>query len=185
MPKPTLVKPSCSVSAQRRVHLPSSHCHNGTCPMNLQALCGMLRPSAGHAKRICKILGSELCLQARLFKDMLKISCASDPHQNQHVYCEWCKTTDHTVEFLQNIVRPSLQNAANGQPAEGKLFILGDITVDPQQEKTIRLGPKFGLETGQCCACPHSLSLSCAGSAVSKYYEKPPTCLICRSSSVH
>ncbi|XP_077520172.1 uncharacterized protein LOC144129994 [Amblyomma americanum] len=132
-----------------RARTASWHCREDICPQDVQALCGWLRPSTGHTKRVCKILRSEWMRQARFLKDVLWSRCASGtPLQNQRVFRYWCRTTDQLTEFLWNVVRSSLPKAKRRSYAGGKLLVLGDIAVDPRHAQTLRLGPKFCLESG-------------------------------------
>lgn len=120
------------------------------CPPTLQASCGWLQPSAGHARRMCRILRSELCRQVRVFKDCLRVSCHASERDGRRCstssYQEWCRTSNEYGEFLCNIVRPTLPTKTKSATTEGKLLNLSASPLPESVQSKLRLGPKFGFE---------------------------------------
>lgn len=108
-------------------------------------LCAPPKATPRESARYFKVNGGARLDCSKIF---FGLSAVTGIHIPTSACFEWCRTTDQTTDFLWNNVRRSLPKGAKWQPAEGKLLVLGDVTVDAQQEKTLRLGPKFCLETG-------------------------------------
>ncbi|KAH6925561.1 hypothetical protein HPB50_007132 [Hyalomma asiaticum] len=113
-----------------------------------KSLCGWMKPSDGHSRRICKILKSEWWRQVRTFKDLLRIACANrmDGHPGSRQYRQWCNVADSTSEFLWRTVRPTLPVQKKGNPVQGHVLNLSTTPIPEEHERVLGLGPKYCFE---------------------------------------
>ncbi|KAH6932542.1 hypothetical protein HPB50_007181 [Hyalomma asiaticum] len=131
-----------------RARVASWHVRKGICPVEVQSLCGWMKPSEGHSRRICKILKSEWWRQVRTFKDLLRIACANrmDGHPGSRQYRQWCNVADSTSEFFWRTVRPTLRVQKKGKPVQGHVLNLSTTPIPEEHERVLGLGPKYSFE---------------------------------------
>ncbi|KAH6929321.1 hypothetical protein HPB50_026522 [Hyalomma asiaticum] len=110
-------------------------------------MCGFLKPSLGHARRICRILCSEWWRQVRFFHDCLVVACSTETtYRQQGSLQEWRATTKRVTEFLWNVVRPTLPTKKKKGRPQGDIRVLGDCSVPEKVRNVLCLGPKFAFE---------------------------------------
>lgn len=87
----------------------------------------MVAPSAGHGRRMIKILRSESRRQVRHFKECLKVACssASGGLFNVKAFRDWCRQANIVTEAIWNDVRRKLPKKKKREVPEGRLLILG------------------------------------------------------------
>ncbi|KAH6926168.1 hypothetical protein HPB50_015542 [Hyalomma asiaticum] len=115
--------------------------------MDVLLVIGWLPPSAGHGRRMVKILRSESRRQIRHFKDCLKVACssASEGRLNVKAFREWHRQASITTEALWNDVRRNLPKKKTEVP-EGCLLILEGAKVDRKHQEVLKCGPKYCVE---------------------------------------
>lgn len=111
-------------------------------------LFGMMSPSFGHTKRMCRILRSEWYRQVRWYKDWLRVMCDQDVHRrnNRDSYRDWCKTSKSVTETLWNWIRPQLPARKKQASSEGRFLNLSDVSVPEKIQQVLQKGPKFSVE---------------------------------------
>ncbi|KAH6928750.1 hypothetical protein HPB50_019233 [Hyalomma asiaticum] len=131
-----------------RARTASWYVRAGACPEDVLRLFGWWEPSPGHAKRICKILGSEWWRQARLYDECLRTQCGVVAGSRKTpAYREWCATRFRITEFLWNTVRPTLpKKKKTTQGPSAKVLSLDDTVLPEAHLRTLGLGPKFCFE---------------------------------------
>ncbi|KAH7982883.1 hypothetical protein HPB52_007918 [Rhipicephalus sanguineus] len=65
-------------------------------------------------------------------------------HHRQSAYHEWRRIIDKTTDFIWDQVRPSLPPKRKKVPTqEGKVLVLGDVTVPEECKRLLVKGPKY------------------------------------------
>ncbi|KAG0434018.1 hypothetical protein HPB47_019409 [Ixodes persulcatus] len=122
----------------------------GIPPSDVAGLFGLVAPSAGHAKRICKILRSESWRQARLFKDCLKAWCyrtSRDEYAAERKLRVCMKEATQVTEFLWERLRASYPKKQEvPRDVNGNVVFLGGASATPEVMKILNKGPKFATE---------------------------------------
>lgn len=117
----------------------SYHSKQGTCSTELLGLSGFLTPSAGHSRRVCRILRSEYWCQARFFKDCHWVSCGvngGNLKKQRRLFSEMSKIIGDVTMFLWQRVRRNLPKKQKAATASGRFTNLGDIQVPPKLKRT-------------------------------------------------
>ncbi|KAH8027150.1 hypothetical protein HPB51_003519 [Rhipicephalus microplus] len=107
----------------------------------------------GHAKRVCRLIRSELWRQTRLLQDYLRVLCyASDPPWKAEVELRSLRAyTARMVEFwwasyLSSVLHV-IRKKAEKRRSESPVLVLGDDVEIPEHvERILKKGPKFSYE---------------------------------------
>uniref|UniRef100_A0A6M2CYP7 Putative tick transposon ovary overexpressed n=1 Tax=Rhipicephalus microplus TaxID=6941 RepID=A0A6M2CYP7_RHIMP len=132
-----------------RARTASWYAKTSTCPPDLQVLVGVLRLSAGHSRRMCRLLCSEWWHQVRFLKDCLRVTCQQDlsPPQVNYKYNLWLKLCNQVTEWLWNQVRPTLPARTRTKAtSEAKVLNLSECDVPVKHLDVLSKGPKFCVE---------------------------------------
>ncbi|XP_077501421.1 uncharacterized protein LOC144112464 [Amblyomma americanum] len=144
----TIVATTC------RARLLGFYQRKGLIPSEVTGLFGLFKPSFGHAKRVCKILRSELWNQVRLLQDLLRAACYA---QNQ----EWLAGIRHR-QFMKLAVQTTevwwkcsinqairrmeeLRKVKMKAPERQDVLVLGGAEVPEEFASVLKEGPKFSV----------------------------------------
>ncbi|KAG0415650.1 hypothetical protein HPB47_007180 [Ixodes persulcatus] len=119
-------------------------------PPDVLALFVGVLPSAGHAKRICKILRSEIWKQVDRYRDCLRIWCSqSSPtaRTDKKVYGEHLRLASQTLGFMWEELLVSLprKTKASASVTNEVLFLRG-AQAPKKITEILELGPKFSIQ---------------------------------------
>ncbi|KAM7312143.1 hypothetical protein ISCGN_009048 [Ixodes scapularis] len=122
----------------------------GTSPPEVVALFGMVNPSAGHAKRVCKILRSESWRQVRLLQEGLKVWCyrtSVDAGAAERKFRACKREVVQVTDFLWERLRASFPKKCQGQPGvKGNVVFMGGASAPAEVTDILEKGPKFATE---------------------------------------
>ncbi|KAG0419366.1 hypothetical protein HPB47_004160, partial [Ixodes persulcatus] len=140
-----------STEALQMARVLTWHIKVGVPPADLQVVCGPLRPSVGHSRRLCKILRSEVWRQARFFKDCLKSTCLSGQGSScgrWRTYQDFLKAAEGVTEFLWQRTRPFLPKKERRSSADPcPVMTMGEPSALPAAVgQVLAKGPKFALQ---------------------------------------
>lgn len=121
---------------------------NGLVPADIVAFCGMVTPSSGHVKRICRIMKSEIWRQVRLLYDWIRVlCCARDPDwiaEEKMKIFRWVAM--QKTEFLWQRVLHFMPRKVGKAPVKPcSLVLLGDASVPEGVAALLEKGPKYSV----------------------------------------
>ncbi|KAH6932715.1 hypothetical protein HPB50_008911 [Hyalomma asiaticum] len=103
-------------------------------------------PSAGHARRMCRILRSEACRQVRFYTNCLQVVNQNELplHSAQKRFLQDMRLASQTAHFLWGNVVVRLPRRGRRIPGQGQeVTVLGDAVIPENVASLLELGPKF------------------------------------------
>ncbi|KAM7306330.1 hypothetical protein ISCGN_010056 [Ixodes scapularis] len=135
-------------SYAQQARLYSFAIRHGFNPPEVLRLLGGVPPSAGHGKRICRILRSERWKQVSRLRDALWLLChesTSTEREACRKYGEHLRLASKVKEFLWDRLRSSLPKKKRRFVSPDCVTFLGDATAPPDVTRILDKGPKYSL----------------------------------------
>ncbi|KAH8022415.1 hypothetical protein HPB51_024145 [Rhipicephalus microplus] len=105
-----------------------------------------MRPSEGHAKRMCRILRSEAWRQVRFYTDCLQFLNRNElPYPSaQKKFIEDLRLASQTADFLWGNILVQLPRSKRRNYVPGQdVLVLGEASIPNNVADLLRLGPKY------------------------------------------
>ncbi|KAL3251418.1 hypothetical protein MRX96_055160 [Rhipicephalus microplus] len=115
-------------------------------PPEVALLFGAMRPSEGHAKRMCRILRSEAWRQVRFYTDCLQFLNRNElPYPSaQKKFIEDLRLASQTADFLWGNILVQLPRSKRRNYVPGQdVLVLGEASIPNNVADLLRLGPKY------------------------------------------
>ncbi|KAG0422489.1 hypothetical protein HPB47_001693 [Ixodes persulcatus] len=118
-------------------------------PREVQGLFGVVEPSWGHARRLCKILKSEYWRQVRLYLDWLRIMVqgGQEDYHAKRCFEDYRRLASQTTEFIWQQTRMQLPpKKKNAAICMDSVTVLGGATLPEEIKDVLNKGPKYSFE---------------------------------------
>ncbi|KAH9378331.1 hypothetical protein HPB48_009920 [Haemaphysalis longicornis] len=123
----------------------------GLVPSEVNGLFGVVKPSLNHAKRVCRIIRSEVGRQLRMLHDLLRVACyvKGGDVMGESLLRSWRQQAAQCTEFLwrSTLVHLPRRHEKTAE-APHEPVVIGDVVVPEDVASVLRKGPKFCLEPG-------------------------------------
>ncbi|XP_077559285.1 uncharacterized protein LOC144174438 [Haemaphysalis longicornis] len=122
---------------------------NHLTPPEVTGLFGLVRLSAGHARRVCKVLRSELWRQERLLYDWLRVTTYGQDADlvGEARLRSFRRLAAQAKEFLWQTLVPQLPKSKGGKAQVNTgLVVLGNAKLPAHVEDVPQKSPKFSLQ---------------------------------------